>query len=82
MKPQSDFFSLIATDLMGNQLPGKTVRSNHFIFEARSVLWELKDNDKFCEAINDFGVMLKYIVKQELLAEMRKSVENIDTFYN
>lgn len=81
---KSDFFNTLDFDLMGNVVPDSIIPSRDFIrYAGRIFLEENKINDSSTaeNMLHDFAYVLREIVKQELLHEMRERIKNIDTFY-
>lgn len=79
---KSDFFDTRATDLLGNIIIDKTVSSNEFIREGAHILTSLLNSVHYGRALYDYANIIKELVKQEMLTEMRKRIDHINTFYN
>ena len=81
LSPDS-IFSIKATDLLDNILSDKTISSYHFmIFESKK-LEAVKDKKNFSGYLWEYSAILKALIKNEMLIEMQKRIENLDTFYN
>jgi hypothetical protein len=85
-KIESENFDTVDTGISLTR-EGKTISSDWFIVrEGRKLMsklgYESDEKGQFAgELISDFARTLKEIVRQELLEEMRKSVNHIETFY-
>jgi hypothetical protein len=85
MKPitlsKDSIFSVDATNLSGKKT-GEQITSYHFIYESRNILETVKNTPEFQSHLYEYSAILKLLVKNELLEEMKKRIDNIDTFYN
>ena len=79
---KDSIFSIEATDLMGNIKVGETISSYHFMCFESKKLESVKDKPNFAQYLYEYSAILKALVKNEMLIEMQKRIENIDTFYN
>lgn len=79
---KDSIFTIVDTDLTGNIIPDKVISSNHFMMFESKKLEIVKDKDNFAAYIWEYSAILKALIKNEMLDEMQKSIENIDTFYN
>ncbi len=79
----SDIFDVIDTGISGKKTPTQ-ITSNNFIYDAGRKLLEINktDPDKLPEILREYAFVLKDLVKSEMLEEMKRCVNNIDTFYN
>lgn len=85
-KIESDNFETIDTGVTGKE--ETPIRSGWFINrEGRKLLSKLgyepkEERTQFAaQLLHEYSSVLKEIVKQELLEEMRNRIESIDTFY-
>ena len=79
---KDSIFNIVDTDLMGNIIPDKVISSHHFMMFESKKLETVKDKDNFAAYIWEYSAILKALIKNEMLNEMQKRIENIDTFYN
>jgi hypothetical protein len=79
---KDSIFTIVDTDLMGNLIPDKVISSHLFMMFESKKLETVKDKDNFADYIWEYSAILKALIKNEMLDEMQKRIENIDTFYN
>ncbi len=79
---KDSIFSLDDTDLCGNIKVGKVISSHQFSMDGIRKLEYVKDTPNFANHLWEYSAILKALVKNEMLIEMQKRIENIDTFYN
>lgn len=79
---QSDIFNTKKVTLLGKVL-NEPISSYEFITQGFSgINKDLSVNsESFKIALYDFAATLKAIVKQEMIEEMQKRIDNLDTFY-
>ena len=79
---KDSIFTIEDTDLMGNIRTGKVISSYNFMVLESRKLEEVKDDKNFAGYLREYSAILKALIKNEMLAEMQKSISNIDTFYS
>jgi len=56
--------------------------SNSFIRDNAQVIESYIGTPNFARVLNEYSRIIKALVKNEMLAEMQKSIDSINTFYN
>jgi len=79
----SKFFNTCQKDLSGCIKAETVISRNDFIYEAgRFLVANKSEIENFGELLHDYSRTLCAIVKYEMLEEMKKRIDNIDTFYH
>lgn len=77
----NSIFSIQKTTLLGKVIEGEVSSSYEFITEGMRVLTSKKDDADFQYYLHEYSAIIKALVKYELLNEMYRRIDNIDTFY-
>jgi hypothetical protein len=77
----NSLFDIKNRNLSGDVTDG-IISSHDFIRQGVKIIDKNKMNDKLPYLIHEYSLILKYIIKQEMISEMKKSIKSIETFYN
>lgn len=67
---------------IGGTIKEGLISSHDFIRQGVKVIEQNKGLDTLQNLVHEYSMILKYIIKQEMMYEMQKAIKSVDTFYN